>query len=426
MGLRPHFLFPYTLHLLQNNHSASTVVSPTIHTFVKRHPGISYPDPDRKLHLTDMNIGFEAKRIFHNKTGLGNYSRDLVRILSHFFPDRNYYLYNPKPAKKALFIPNNINVFEKQPTGSFNRRFYNFWRQRAIIRDLKNDNIGLFHGLSGELPSGLSKNGIRSIVTIHDLIFLKFPQFYSFIDRQIHFYKFKKAAENADLVIAISEQTKLDIMEYLGIPESKIKVVYQGCQDVFKKKYPESQKEQVRKKFNLPQNFILNVGTIETRKNVLTAIKAIRDIKTSLVIIGSETAYFKEVKQYISQHKLEARVIFLKGVSSEELAILYQLADVFIYPSLYEGFGIPIIEALFSGTPVITSKGSCFPEAGGPDSIYVDPYDPEALRLELQTLLNDAVRREKIAEAGLLFAERFNDVHIADNIMRLYKQVMTE
>lgn len=372
-----------------------------------------------------MNIGFEAKRVFHNKTGLGNYSRDLVRIMSYFFPDRKYYLYNPKPAKKALFTANNVNVFEKQPSGAFNRRFYNFWRQRAIIRDLKQDEIELFHGLSGELPSGLRKNGIKSIVTIHDLIFLKFPQFYSFIDRRIHYYKFRKAARSADLVIAISEQTKQDIIEYLGIPESKIKVVYQGCQDVFKKKYLLSEKDAVKARFNLPDQFILNVGTIETRKNVLAAVKAIKDIDTTLVVIGSETAYFKEVKAYIDQNGLEKKVIFLKGVSSEELAILYQLACVFVYPSLYEGFGIPIIEALFSGTPVITSKGSCFPEAGGPASVYIDPHNPAELKQQLEILLNHPKKRQEIAEAGLVFAEQFHDIHIADNIMEVYREVIT-
>lgn len=377
-----------------------------------------------KIHLNYMNIGFEAKRIFHNKTGLGNYSRDLVRILSHFFPDNTYFLYNPRPSGKALYRPNNSNVFEKHPSGFINRTFHNLWRQKRIIKDLRKDQLSLFHGLSGELPSGLKRSGIKSIVTVHDLIFLKFPQFYSFFDRKIHTYKFRKATENADMVIAISEQTRQDIITYFGIPGSKIRVIYQGCQDVFRQKYSTEQKEEVRKKFKLPSRFILNVGTIEIRKNILAAVKAIREIDTHLVIIGSHTKYSREIFAYLKDNRMENKVTFLKGVSSEELAVLYQAAELFIYPSLYEGFGIPIIEALFSGTPVITSTGSCFPEAGGPGSVYINPHDPETIQFHIHRLLNDPGERARIAAEGRLYARQFADAHIAGNIMNLYKEVI--
>jgi hypothetical protein len=121
-----------------------------------------------------MNIGFEAKRVFHNKTGLGNYSRDLVRILAAYFPENNYFLYNPKKYKKALFVSNNTNVFEKNPISKFNQKFKNIWRQKSVVKDLVNDNVTVFHGLSGELPSSLEKKGVKSIVTIHDLIYILF------------------------------------------------------------------------------------------------------------------------------------------------------------------------------------------------------------------------------------------------------------
>ena len=286
-----------------------------------------------------MKIGFEAKRVFHNKTGLGNYSRDLVRILATFYPDNLYNLYNPKKSKSHLFEPNTINVFEKLPSTNFYKKFKNYWRQKGILNDLKKDEIQLFHGLSGELPSGLKKNNIRSIVTIHDLIFMRYPHLYSFFDRKIHYLKFKKAAQNADIVIAISEQTKADIITYLGIQPEKIKVIYQGCQEVFKKEYTEVQKENTRLKFNLPKNFVLNVGTIEERKNAFTIVKAIKEVDTTLVLIGRETAYSDKIKAYCKEYNIEHKVIFLKGISSEGLAIIYQLATIFIYPSIFEGFG---------------------------------------------------------------------------------------
>ena len=136
-----------------------------------------------------MNIGFEAKRVFHNTTGLGNYSRDLVRLLSQYYPNNKYYLYNPKPAKKSLFSPNNTTVFEKKPSNSFYTKFYNLWRQKGVVEDLVKDQINIFHGLSGEIPRGLAARNIKSVVTIHDLIFVKYPHLYSFFDRKIHFYK---------------------------------------------------------------------------------------------------------------------------------------------------------------------------------------------------------------------------------------------
>ena len=370
-----------------------------------------------------MNIGFEAKRVFHNKTGLGNYSRDLIRLLSQYFPENNYFLYNPKPSDKKLFDVNNANVFEKKPSSAFYTKFYNIWRQKGVTADLAKDKITVFHGLSGEIPSGLRAKNIKSVVTIHDLIFMRFPNLYSFFDRKIHFYKFKKAAQESDIIIAISEQTKKDIIEFLKIEPSKIKVIYQGCHAAFKEDFSKEERNEVIRKFNLPENFILNVGTIETRKNILLAVKAIKNIDTCLVIVGQETPYASEVKNFIKDNNLEHKVIFLKGLTISELAILYRLAKIFVYPSLYEGFGIPIIEALYSKTPVITTIGGVFPEAGGPNSIYVDPTDVMQMQEAItQLLVNDNLRHE-IATKGFEFVQKFNDEVVANQIMNAYRNL---
>ncbi len=370
-----------------------------------------------------MNIGFEAKRVFHNKTGLGNYSRDLIRLLSQYFPENNYYLYNPKDSKEILFTANSKNVFEKKPSTFFYLKFYNLWRQKGIVNDLKKDNITLFHGLSGELPAGLRSKNIKSIVTIHDLIFVRYPHLYSFFDRKIHFYKFKKAAQQADLVIAISEQTKNDIIEFLKIEPSKIKVIYQGCHAAFKEDYSEKEYKEVTTKFGLPEKFLLNVGTIEARKNILLAVKAIKNIDTTLVIVGNETSYAKEIKDYIAQNNLENKVLFLKNVSIKELSILYKLAQVFIYPSLYEGFGIPIIEALYSKTPVITTHCGVFPEAGGPNSVYINPTSVDEMEKAILKLLQNEDLCEEITRKGWEFVQKFNDENIANEIIGVYKSL---
>lgn len=370
-----------------------------------------------------IKIGYEAKRIFHNKTGLGNYSRDLVRILSAYYPENYYFLYNSKSSKKILFTPNKTSVFEKKPQAAFYKKFYNIWRQFAIVRDLKKDKVQIFHGLSGELPSGLKKANIKSVVTIHDLIFMRYPQFYSFFDRKIHFYKFKKATKNADLIIAISEQTKKDIVEFLKIDASKIRVIYQGCQAIFKEQFTTIEKLEVAQKYNLPEKFLLNVGTIETRKNVLSVVKAIQGLEIKLIIIGGETKYTATVLSYINENNMHDQVLFLKNLNSRELAITYQLSTVFVYPSLFEGFGIPIIEALYSKTPVITTNYGVFPEAGGSNSMYVDPFNIEEIRTKIQLLLSDPQLREDITKKGYEFVQKFNDEIIAQKIMDIYKSI---
>lgn len=370
-----------------------------------------------------MNIGYEAKRIFHNTTGLGNYSRDLVKILSTFYPENKYKLYNPKPAKKQLFKPAGP-VEEKLPVKFKDRILTTYWRQKNVIHDLERDNIQIFHGLSGEIPMGLQKKNIKSVVTIHDLIFLRYPQFYTRLDRSIYKKKFQHAVKEADVIIAVSQQTKEDIVRFLKVDESKIIVIYQGCQAEYKQHYEQDVIKQLLQKYQLPQNYILNVGTVESRKNVLSAIKAIKNIDTHLVIVGSITPYRKKVQNYIREENLEKKVTFLKGLSTYELALLYQGAQIFIYPSLFEGFGIPIIEALFSKTPVITTNYGCFPEAGGPDSIYVDPNSTSQISEAISDLLENPDKRKSIAEAGFEYVQKFNDDRIAAEIIRVYHQLL--
>lgn len=372
-----------------------------------------------------MNIGFDAKRVFHNRTGLGNYSRDVVRLLSSRYPKHSYFLYNPKKAKIELDIVGSGNVFEKKPSAATLRFFSSLWRQKYIVKDLTIDNIQLFHGLSGEIPIGLNQEKIRSVVTIHDLIFMRFPHYFSYLDRKIYFRKFKYAAKHADRIIAISEQTKNDIVHFLDVPEEKITVVYQGCQEVFKRPYSDHQKKALIAKYKLPSRFILNVGTVEERKNLWSLIKAVENIETKLIVVGStKTDYAKQIKRYIAERNLASKVIFLKGISNEELAILYQLADMFIYPSLFEGFGIPIVEALYSKTPVITTLGGCFPEAGGPYSLYLkNPQDPLEIAEKIESILTNAQLGEQIAQDGFEFVQKFNDESIADELMSVYKEV---
>lgn len=365
-----------------------------------------------------MKIAFDAKRFFHNSSGLGNYSRDLVRILAENSPEKECFLLEQKISTRGKDILNLPNVhFHQVEKGKFAR-------QLKFGKVSQNIGAAIFHGLSGELPLKWNKKPIKKIVTIHDLIFLRFPQFYSFFDRKIHFWKFKKACEQADLVIAISEQTKRDIIEFLKINEEKIVVIYQGCHQTFKEKKSDEFLAETKTKFNLPERFILNVGTIEPRKNLLNIVKSIVNTEINLIVIGKKTKYFKKVEKFILENNLKNQIYFLENVSMEELSAIYQMADIFVYPSLFEGFGIPIIEALFSKTAVITSNTSSLPEAGGENSLYVNPENVEDLRSKILFLWNNESERKRLSEKGLLFVQKFNDEEITENLMKVYEMLI--
>lgn len=167
------------------------------------------------------------------------------------------------------------------------------------------------------------------------------------------------------------------------------------------------------------------VGSIEERKNLLSLIKAINigKIKLPLVVIGGKTKYFKRIKKFIDQNKIE-EIYFLETILNEDLPAIYQLAEVFIYPSVFEGFGIPIIEALYSKTPVITSKNGCFPEAGGPSSVYVDPNNIEEMAEAIKKVIEDSELRQRMIKNGFEYAQNFNDDKVAKNIINSYQKVL--
>ncbi|KPH14262.1 glycosyltransferase family 1 protein [Chryseobacterium sp. ERMR1:04] len=365
-----------------------------------------------------MKIAFDAKRYFHNTSGLGNYSRDLVKILAQYFPENEYLLLNKNRSERGSGILDNPHVqFVETSKGTMSRQF-------KMGKDAQKQNADIFHGLSGELPLKWDKKPIKKVVTIHDLIFMRYPQYYSFFDRKIHFWKFKKAAQTADRIIAISEQTKRDIIKYLKVPESKIEVIYQGCHHAFKEQQSEEFIQQTKEKFHLPERFILNVGTIEDRKNLLNVVKAINKTEIPLVVVGKKTKYYSKIEQYIKKNKMENQVHFLEGVSMDELAVIYKLADIFVYPSFFEGFGIPVIEALFSKTVAITSNTSCLPEAGGKDSVYIDPKNYLDIQSKIKFLWANESERKRRADKGFEFVQKFNDEPIANELMNLYQKIL--
>ena len=375
-----------------------------------------------------MKIGFDAKRAYHNYTGLGNYSRDLIQNLLTYYPDNEYHLYAPKMGDnpRFKFVEQYDNVIPHFPESPLHKTFKGLWRSVDLENFLSKDGIEIFHGLSNEIPMRKKSSSVKHVVTIHDLIFKRFPNTYKKIDRNVYNTKFKYAAQNADKVIAISEQTKQDIVNFYKVDADKIDVIYQTCHQNFKEQYSDDFKLKVKRKFNLPDNYILNVGTIETRKNLNAILQAIPTMKNDLpiVVVGRKTKYMNFLKVQMEKLKVDPkRFIFLENVSIHELPSIYQLASVFVYPSVFEGFGIPIIEALYSRTPVITTAGGCFPEAGGEHSIYVDTNNFELLGGSIDSLLENKEQQELMGNKGLEYVQRFNPSLLTEQLVSVYDKV---
>ncbi|QRR01955.1 glycosyltransferase family 4 protein [Dyadobacter sandarakinus] len=368
-----------------------------------------------------MRIGFDAKRAFANKTGLGNYSRFVLESLLAYEPGDEYLAYTPKDRNGLFqtFPKENIQL----PDRFLDKKLSAFWRYSSVLHQLKKDRIGIFHGLSNELPQGLEQAGIASVVTIHDLIFERLPHLFNPADRLIYRHKFKSACRRADAVIAVSDQTRRDLIELYRVPDTKIKVIYQDCNPVFRHAVPLAERKQIVQSYGLEKPYILSVGTLEERKNQLRLAEAFARLPRKdfdLVLVGKPTAYAEAIRDFIRKNNLENSVRLLTDVPTAHLPALYQQAEVFAYISVYEGFGIPVVEALHSGTPVLAAKGSCLEEAGGPGGLYADPVDLDDITGKLRQLIEHETLRAQLAVAGQEHVRQFDGQQIAGQLAALY------
>jgi glycosyltransferase involved in cell wall biosynthesis len=371
-----------------------------------------------------MRIGFDAKRAFFNQSGLGNYSRTLISQLCKLFPDNEYFLFSPKENKITKnFPPDNSQIIK--PLSFPFKQFPSSWRSMFMGNDIEKNKIQIFHGLSNELPRNIKKSKAVSVVTIHDLIFLRYPELYKLTDRAIYQQKFKESCKLADVIVAISEQTKSDIISFFNVSPSKIQVIYQGCNPLYYEKAAAISRDAVKKKYFLPPEYMLYVGTIEERKNLLQLIKARHEnnITLPIVAVGRATAYFEKIQDYISRNKITG-VIFLNNLALEELPVIYQMAELFVYPSAFEGFGIPILEALNSGVPVIAGIGSCMQETGGPHSIYIDPSQPSEIAQSILKVINTPSFKTKMVDEGYKHALLYREERTAGEMMKLYQKLI--
>lgn len=354
-----------------------------------------------------MKVAYDAKRYYHNRTGLGNYSRTLVGDMQRLYGEEvDAVLYDAGALERTL----------------------------SLGRRAKEEGCELFHGLSNELPRDIVKAGIPSIVTMHDVAWRTFPDMYKPWDRAIYDWKYGWSAKHATHVVCISESTKRDVMRYYNIPEERISVIYQPVGSLFYEKDETScglrNADATKRCFapTITENYVLTVGSINSRKNLMGMVKALEMIPETerplLMVVGNGREYRKRVEEYIDQRGLRQWVQIESNIhDAETLKGLYANALCMLYPSFYEGFGLPVVEASLQWCPVITSNVSSLPEAAGPDALQVDPSKPEAIAEALHLLLTNEEERKSRGEAGWRYAmEHFRPEVLTKKMFELYER----
>lgn len=368
-----------------------------------------------------MRIGFDAKRAFNNTTGLGNYSRNIILALLQHYPNHTYFLYTPE-IKLAEFY-NQVKVFPNVTIVQPGKATWKaWWRRFGITRLLVQHKIDVYHGLSHELPKGISQQSLKKVVTIHDLIPYKEDVFRNIFDDYFFKKKLSHSVAAANEIVAISQATASDIIQQFNVSTQKVYVVNPVISFHTHDHYQE-ELSTVKLKFNLPDQFVLQVGRIEYRKNIQIVIKALKllnDASIHYVVVGGKTRFHRSLQDFAINSGLRNQVIFLDPVSDDELACLYLLSKAVVYPSLYEGFGLPIVEGLSFGKPVLTTKGGCFEEAGGPGPIYCDTSNANEVAKGLTTVLNENLTIQ--IQEGQQYISRFNAKDIADSLIAIYEK----
>ncbi|GIV35984.1 MAG: glycosyl transferase family 1 [Cyclobacteriaceae bacterium] len=376
-----------------------------------------------------MTIGFDAKRLFRNFTGLGNYSRFVVQALKEHFPQNQYYLFTPSIKLNPDTQPFLSAPYHVVAPGGIMKKLHPLWRSVGMSFSKGASGLDIYHGLSQELPYFLPEK-VKKIVTVHDLIFYRYPQYYNPLDVLIYKKKLKSACARAHRIVAISRQTAQDLQAFLHIDPDKISVVYQGFHPQFSAKQSPSRLEEVRQLYNLPANYLLCVGTIEPRKNAGILVEALSrlspPVRMPLVLVGRQTAYAGQVLKRAEELNVRHLVLIRDKVAFAHLPAIYQGAAVFLYPSVFEGFGIPVIEGIGSGVPVISSTGSCFAEAGGPDTMYVSPADAVAWAEAISTVLNNENLRQQMVRNSQQYINRFKPENIARELMNIYSELLNQ
>ena len=371
-----------------------------------------------------MKIGIDIRLIGKKRTGDEVVFFNLVKNLAEIDQKNEYLLFtdrNPKEDEDLKFEIEKLELkdnFKIIFLGSFNRFWWNLW---ALPNSLNKNPVDVFH-TQYIAPFWLPKN-VKLFLTIHDISFNFFPQFIKKSD--LFFLKtlLPRSLKMATKIIAVSEFTKKEIEKYYHIPAEKIAAIHNGVDfELFNQTISTEKLEEVKKKYNLPENFILYVGTLQPRKNIPVVIEALKDLDIKLVLAGNRKAhnFDKRIDETVEKNNLEDRAIFPGWIEEEDKPVLYKLARCFVFPSLYEGFGIPIIEAMAAGTPVISSDIPCLTEVGGEGALFTDPKKPEEFAKKIQEILSDENLRDSLIKKGAEIAKSYTWQKNAEKTLGVY------
>lgn len=368
-----------------------------------------------------MRIGIDARKL--HDFGIGTYIRNLLRQLARMDATTEYVLFcrpDDVPAGRA-FGTNFRPVAEAA-------RPYSAAEQVRIPLDVRRERLDLFHSPHYILPP-LTPG--RLVVTIHDCIHLMFPQYLP--NRLAYTYarlSMWAAVRRSDRILTVSESSKRDILRFFDVAPDKITVIHNAIDDHFAVPPTEDQVVRVRERYQLDEQFVLYVGNVKPHKNLERLIDAFSRVRKSgfdhvkLLIIGDEISKHQALRRAVHRLMLHKYVRFLGFVPDETLAVLYRLAAVFVFPSLYEGFGLPPLEAMASGAPVVTSNVSSLPEVVGDAAVLVDPYDAQAIANGIASVLGDAALREQLRAKGFERAHRFSWEASVTRVREIYQQVV--
>jgi glycosyltransferase involved in cell wall biosynthesis len=377
------------------------------------------------------SIGIDYTAAFHQTAGIGRYSRELVRAVAtaSLEIDAPQFRLFVADAGKAVQPHLPSANFTWCPTRLTERWLSRLWYRLRLPLRIENwtGPLDLFHATDFFLPP--VRPGTRTMVTVHDLSFVRLPEtvmpgMTNHLNQWV-----RHSVKRADHVIAVSEATRQDLIELYQTPPEKISVLYHGVTTDFRPVIERDRLSAVRQKYHLGQQpFILSVGTIQPRKNYQRLIQAFAalDPALTLVIVGSRGWNYADVFGEVTRQNVAERVHFLGHVADADLPALYSAASLFVYPSLYEGFGLPVLEAMACGTPVVASNQSALPEVVGEAGLLVDPGDVEAIAAAMSRVLADTTLSRHLAQAGQVRAACFTWPGMAMKLLNLYEKILEE
>ncbi|HDN79560.1 MAG: glycosyltransferase family 1 protein [Chloroflexi bacterium] len=368
-----------------------------------------------------MRIGIDARMAYYSRAGIGHYIISLIEGLRELKPDEEIVILQSHKDKSNLAGSPFKRAILRTPS-------HHCLEQWLLPMELWPLRLSLLH--SPDFIPPFRFRGL-SVITVHDLAFLIYPQILT-RESARYYGQIDAAVERADHIIAVSECTKKDLMALLGVPEARITVVYEAADSIYRPIDREEARRKVKELFGLEWPFILFVSTLEPRKNVPTLLKAYRIIKErcpddiKLVLVGGRGWLSGKIFEMVDELNLQDDVIFLGFVPREKLLYLYNAALVLAHPAIYEGFGLPILEAMACGLPVIASNAASIPEVTGSAALLVDPEDEEALAAAIRRVLREPELASQLREKGLKRAASFSWERTARETLNVYRRVLGE